>query len=159
MDGQIKDYKNKVLIMRVRISIFLLFFLLNNLYCQNKKEETNDLKMEIVFQDFFKNDTVTVKVNNITIADKVIINSDRLLGVTNLQYDFTDKGIFNRYDKENGFKINNLKIKLNSIVNIDIVLNDIKYHFKVNLQKGKHLGFNNYEKLSLNQLNRHFMYD
>lgn len=133
-------------------------FICCNLFSQNLKDRQN-LKMEIVFQDYFKNDTITLKVNNITIVNKAVISSNDI-GFSQLQYDFTENSIVSRYDKQKKYSPLLTKLKFGNIVYIKVLYNSAKENFRVNLKKGKHIGFDiSNRKLKINQSKKAFMYD
>jgi len=138
-------------------SLFFIF-LFCSLFSQNLNDPQN-LQMEVVFQDYFKNDTITLKINNTTIVNKAIISSNDI-GFSKLQYNFTENSIVSKYDKQKQYipLVKNVKIK--KVVHINILCNGFSKKFRINLQKGKHIGFDLIcGKLKINQSEKKFIYD
>jgi len=54
----------------------------------NNKQKAKSILLDIMFQDFFKNDTLDLEINNISIVEKMALNSNTA-GFTHLHLDIS----------------------------------------------------------------------
>lgn len=122
---------------------------------------TKDRKVifEIVFQDFFNNDTISLKANDCSTFKNIILTSDKSTGMTDVKFKVYAHG---RKEAEIVLK-DHLIIYNYSVDQISLIIylngNEIKYN--INLKKGAYLGFSkkNKDGLSFLQSIAPFQYD
>jgi len=75
-------------------ALFLLhFFIAKNCIAQNGiSVDTNQIIIEITFTNMYVLDTVTMKLNEVTLFDKRLVQSDSSDGVTSLQFRLYENG-------------------------------------------------------------------
>ncbi|MCH4895567.1 hypothetical protein E0494_02490 [Marinilabiliaceae bacterium JC040] len=125
--------------------------------CVNIRQNINST-FEIDFQDFFKRDTVSIKVGGQLVLKNKIINSDFSTGLTDLSLKV--------YIKENYVivEIEDNKIRINDIAipfTLDIYLNGNLNRYSLDENKGKYIGFNKNSKTTFEfyQQDEPFEYD
>lgn len=129
--------------------------------CTFSKKNTNQLDtyLKIEFQDGFKNDTLSMIVNDCTVFNNEILSSSWNLGVTSAN-------VF-LYKSENKFEIKFGKKSVRCILSgkiaptFIIFVNSVKNEFQFDVEKGKYIGLNlgNMNKLDVLQLKRPFMHE
>lgn len=148
--------------LKTMVKFILFFYLMSaNYSCtssyQNMRND-NDLLFEIVFQDYFSNDMIELKLNNCSIFSDSLTSS-KILGVTKMRI-LAYKGTGLTYS----IKIINKFVECNSNkdeINLEVVMNGHKDKFKVDLKKGRYIGFNkkNKNEVDIIQSMNPFVYD
>jgi len=120
--------------------------------------KTDNMLMDIEFQDYFVNDKIDLKINNVLICKDVVVNSSESTGFTDVTI------IINKLDKNLAqIHYSNLtsNIKLTDKIKIDIFLNGVENVFVVDGSKGKYVGFSKKDgnQLYFMQRTRRFVYD
>ncbi|WP_419026896.1 hypothetical protein [Culturomica massiliensis] len=115
------------------------------------------VRMEIDFQDFFKDDTISVKINNCLIIENSIITSEPSIGLTKCSIRFINsKDVF----IEETNKILPCPFSLKRNINILVTLNKKEILFNIDLRKGHFIGFDKKgNELDLLQSKTPFEYD
>ena len=126
--------------------------------CSVKSQKNMDTTLEIDFQDFFKNDTVSLEIGHQTVLKNIIVNSDFSTGLTELCVKvFLD-------EDESLVQIGSKKIKINKVVRpivINVYLNGYKNEYTIDLKQGKYIGLSKKSNALLNfyQAKEPFEYD
>jgi hypothetical protein len=141
-------------------NILIIVFSLLMYSCKAHVQKTNIKDTvqiaEIHFQDFFKNDTISLFIETCNCFENVVISSDESIGLTNLIIEvFQNKVLF-----LNTSKTCNLDV-IDSKLLIKIRLNGKVSEFLVDLKNGKNIGINKKSKneLTFNQSVSRFIYD
>ena len=113
--------------MKNTIVFFIYIVLTYNSFGQCNNEQIFD-RMEIDFQDFFKNDTITICVNGFPILEEESLTSDEIIGYTRVTVIITN------------FELP-YSIVLTSTVKITTILNGYEENFDIDLNKGLYIGF------------------
>jgi len=124
----------------------------------NKDKLSEEAKIEVHFQDFFKDDFISLTINNLEIITNEKLFSEPSTGFTGLVIKITKDNVFlvinNKVLKKNKFEINQsffLKIRLNN-----------KEHlYEINISHGKYIGFSKKtgDNLDFIQTEKKFIYD
>ena len=113
---------------------------------------------EIDFQDFFKRDTVSIKVWGQLVLKNKIINSDFSTGLTDLSLKVYIKENYVIVEiEDNNIRINDIAIHFT----LDIYLNGNLNRYSLDENKGKYIGFNKNSKTTFEfyQQDEPFEYD
>jgi len=115
--------------------IFIVAFMLFS--CSVNSQKMVYRCFEIDFQDFFKNDTVSLSINQHQVFKNEILNSDFSTGMTNVSVRvcFHKKRGFVEY-KSKSFEIDNLSQPVILKVHINGILNE----YIINLKQGEYIG-------------------
>lgn len=118
------------------ILVFLMFFL-PMVYAANNQKIMDSI-LVIDFQDYFKNDTISLGIGCQSVFTNMIVNSEPSTGLTDLTVKFfiVEEGVQVQYGAEFVF-IN----KLTSPVEIILCLNGYSSKYLIDLDKGKYIGF------------------
>jgi hypothetical protein len=123
-------------------------------HAQNK----DSILLSIDFQDFFINDTVDLRINNVSIFEKKVLTSDKSTGFTDLviTINFLKKKVANVH-----YLNSNINIKLKTKITLDIYLNGNKNHFEIDENCGKYIGLSKRDsnQFYLVQRSKPFIYD
>lgn len=122
----------------MRIYIFFLVCLISS--CAVVSQKNKDSYLEIDFQDFFKNDTISLKVNEYLICKDKILNSDFSTGITDVRiriFTCKNKGLV-KFGNDS-IIIGNLTEPITIIATLNGNLNECE----VNLENGKYVGLSN----------------
>jgi hypothetical protein len=137
------------------ICFFVLLLCNSCIISQQKKIKVE--KIVIDFQDFFKNDTVSIYFNNCQLFENKILNSNQVLGHT---------GVTLQINNQNDVMLGNTALNIHCTVNlkleneVNIILNGNMERFIIDLSKGIYIGFDKKEKhLYLLQSKMPFEYD
>ena len=126
--------------------------------CSVKSQKNMDTTLEIDFQDFFKNDTVSLEIGHQSVLKNIIVNSDFSTGLTELCVKvFLD-------EDESLVQIGSKTIKINKVVRpivINVYLNGYKNEYTIDLKQGKYIGLSKKSNALLNfyQAKEPFEYD
>lgn len=136
-----------------------LFALILNTGCMitNKQNYSSDEKMVLAFQDFFDNDTVSVKVNHCTILKDKLLKSDEIIGYTRIILTVNKA---NKVFLGSNLVSTNCSVDLKEKNSVTIILNGNETVFEIDLAKGAYIGFDKKDKgLYLIQSKIPFEYD
>ncbi|SKB90504.1 hypothetical protein [Macellibacteroides fermentans] len=116
---------------------YIFFIALMVFSCSANSQNMVYRCFEIDFQDFFKNDTVSLSVNHHQVFKNEILNSDFSTGITNVRVRvcFHKKRGLIVYESKS-FEIDNLSQPIVLKVHINGVLNE----YKINLKQGEYIG-------------------
>lgn len=116
---------------------YLFFIVCIIMSCTVKSQKNMESYLEIDFQDYFQNDTVSLSIDKYLVFANMPLNSDFSTGITDIQVKIYKqrKGGFVKYGKSR-IKIGNLT----GLLNISVSLNGNKNEFKVDIAKGKYIG-------------------
>lgn len=120
--------------------------------------------LEIDFQDFFQEDTMTLKMNDCIVFENLVLTSSQSTGLTNVQvfaYEYSAGLIslklvlWGDSDKEV------CRLKKNEVYHAEIILNGQMVSFELFLGRGKYFGFSKKGEADLyfNQSQIPFEYD
>jgi len=123
------------------------------------------VKPEIVcnirFEDYFRQDTVSVLINNVKIIEDVILTSNRSTGLTGLSMDLQFDSIFLHvlvFDHED--LQNTVSIDILEKIDLLVICNGIESKYSIELNNGKYIGlFKNNFDIILRQSRSKFVYD
>lgn len=137
--------------------ILVLFFLSA---CSAKGQKNMNTILEIDFQDFFKNDTVSLEIGHQSVVKNVIVNSDFSTGLTELRL----KVFLNEDQWMVQFGTKSVEInKVAGQIEINVLLNGYLNNYNIDLEHGKYIGINkksNSNKLfDFYQAKEPFVYD
>ncbi len=137
------------------LSIVLL--LMQSFVCFSQTEPS--LIFQIDFQDFFKKDIISLSINDKKILENECITSEPSMGLTKLRvicYRSNNHVLIQITGKDH---IQYIKIRRK--INLMIDLNGSEIAYKIDLQKGKFIGFSKkgINQLYLRQFRQPFMYD
>lgn len=140
----------------MKTHIFLIMLFLTA--CSAKSQKNMDTTLEIDFQDFFKNDTVSLEIGHQTVLKNIIVNSDFSTGLTELCLN-----VFLNED-ESFVQFGTKTIKLNKVVRpimINVYLNGNKNEYTIDLKQGKYIGLSKKSNalLDFDQAKEPFEYD
>jgi hypothetical protein len=127
---------NKINEMKKINYIFWIVFL----SCGTTKVTSNVRKsmVEIYFNDFFKNDKISLRLCECQIFKDVNLNSN-VVGYTGIRVKgFLENDYSFQFDK----KIKNCKSCNSDNLKVEILFNNQKEIFIIKIQKGKYIGFN-----------------
>lgn len=108
--------------------------------CTLKSQKSMDSYLEIDFQDFFENDTVSLTINQYLVFENKTLNSDFSTGITDVRVK-----IF-RYKNEGFIKLGKDSITIGNLIDpitIYAIINGNKNEYKIDIEKGKYLGLCN----------------
>lgn len=128
--------------------------------CSSSKLSTNmETTLEIDFQDFFKNDKVSLEFNGCSILVDAILNSDESTGLTSVRLKVYKKGDKNYQIIYSGLSTN--CVAKDDKIEIIVVLNGKPNKFLIDVNAGKFIGFSkkNQTELFLNQSKNPFEYN
>ena len=115
----------------IRIAVFLLLFISTASF---SKTLFRPPSFSIVFGACFKNDIVTLKINNVPVITKYeVISNKTIIGASNLTLSQFEKSLDISF---NGITIYKDAIPSSQIMVLEFIVNDIPYHFSTNLKKG-----------------------
>lgn len=103
----------------------------------NAKTET---MLQISFQDFFKEDTVSFNIEDYNVFSNLVLTSDEILGKTEISVQIikeTSQTILIKYQKSE----ERCPFKSNKSLQISVILNGRKNVFEIDTTKGKYIGF------------------
>lgn len=126
-------------------NVFLIFTLLFicNVCLPNKLIQKDTLIFEIHFKDFFKNDTLSLHISELTVFENKILTSDSILGFSNVI-------IQGRYNNGKCTIIYNEKEvsieKIDTSFNLVLNINGKEQLFYIDLKKGSYIGFDKKSK-------------
>lgn len=118
------------------IHVFMMFIYL--MACAAPNQKRVESIFEIDFQDYFKNDTISLAIDSQSVVSNLIVNSDTSVGLTALSVRFfiIEEGVQVKYGAESVL-IN----KLTFPVEIILSLNGYRNKYLIDLNKGKYVGF------------------
>lgn len=118
------------------IHVFMMFISL--MACAAPNQKRVESIFEIDFQDYFKNDTISLAIDSQSVVSNLIVNSDTSVGLTALSVRFfiIEEGVQVKYGAESVL-IN----KLTFPVEIILSLNGYRNKYLIDLNKGKYVGF------------------
>ena len=118
------------------IHVFMMFISL--MACAAPNQKRVESIFEIAFQDYFKNDTISLAIDSQSVVSNLIVNSDTSVGLTALSVRFfiIEEGVQVKYGAESVL-IN----KLTFPVEIILSLNGYRNKYLIDLNKGKYVGF------------------
>ena len=99
-----------------------------------------EMVLRIDFQDFFENDTVSLYFEDAKIFKDLIVNSDEILGMTDISLEVIK-------ENSNNFVVKNQKTEIkcsprsNRYFNILVILNAKRNEYEIDISKGKYIGF------------------
>lgn len=143
------------------IAYILLLSFNTNACCLSKQHSNmNDSTLfEIDFQDFFINDTVSLRINNCAIFNNVRLLSNGSLGLTKMRVKVSrNKGS----DCQVKFLNKAIKCRIaNDEIKLTILLNGAENKYTININDGKYIGFSKKDggELYFNQSKIPFQYD
>lgn len=126
--------------------------------CSAKSQKNMDTTLEIVFQDFFKDDTVSLEIGHQSVLKNIIVNSDFSTGLTELCVRvFLD-------EDESLVQFGSKTIKISKVVRpivINVYLNGNKNEYTIDLKQGKYIGLSKKSNalLDFSQAKEPFEYD
>lgn len=140
--------------MKTYILLLVVFFTA----CSAKSQKNTDTSLEIDFQDFFKNDTVSLEIGQQSILENMILNSDFSTGLTGLFLKVflkEDKGIVQFGTKT--VEIN----KIGKPLVVVVYLNGHRNEYTLDLKQGKYIGLSKKSNMLLDfyQAKEPFEYD
>lgn len=119
---------------------YLFFIVCILMSCAVKSQKNMDSYLEIDFQDFFKNDTVSLTINQYLVFANKTLNSDFSTGITDIRVKIYR-------NKNEGFvKLGKDSIMIGSLTDpiiINATLNGNNNEYKVDIEKGKYIGLSN----------------
>lgn len=142
--------------MTMKTYILLLMVFLTA--CSAKSQKNMDTTLEIDFQDFFKNDTVSLKIGDQFVLKDITVNSGFSTGLT----DLCVKVFFD--EDESLVQFCSKTIRINNVVRpiiIVVYLNGNKNEYAIDLKQGKYIGFSKKSNalLDFTQAKEPFEYD
>lgn len=126
------------------------FLLILNSICSVFAQNAENNKLKISFNDFFKNDTISLKIGKNEIINNLVITSRESIGFADLDIavlDCSKVKIYNKIIAAGKSTVLNReinlthKLKMMNIVIIFLTLNGKGQKFKIDLKKGKYIGF------------------
>ncbi|SDQ40841.1 hypothetical protein SAMN05421664_1494 [Chryseobacterium soldanellicola] len=153
--------------MKKIISVILIFYSICTAFAQSVENN----KLKISFNDFFKKDTISLKINKNEIISNLVITSRESIGFADLDVTILDCNkvkIYNKVIVSNTSTVSNKelilkrKLKFKSIINLSLTLNGKKQEFKIDLKKGKYIGLSKDDvkaEFILSQSEHSFEYD
>jgi hypothetical protein len=142
---------------KLSISIIAVIYFCLQQQMTHERQKIKPVLIDLMFQDYFKNDTLSLKINNISIVNKIMLTSNTagftILNIklsqqnaSQLKIDFLDKY---KYCRSSG------KIKL------VIVLNGKVSQINIDCHNGKFIGLNKNDDNTfyIKQQKNPFMYD
>ncbi len=136
--------------------IVILSVLLNTSLMDTKKETL----LEIAFQDFFRDDTVSLNIEDCNVFRNLVVTSDEILGITDICVqiikEVSDTVLIKYQDNEEI-----CHYKSDKTMQMSVVLNGQKFDFDITPSKGKYIGFgkNNDGSLDMIQSKDPFEYE
>ena len=136
--------------------IVILSVLLNTSLMDTKKETL----LEIAFQDFFREDTVSLNIEDCNVFRNLVVTSDEILGITDICVqiikEVSDTVLIKYQDNEEI-----CHYKSDKTMQMSVVLNGQKFDFDITPSKGKYIGFgkNNDGSLDMIQSKDPFEYE
>jgi hypothetical protein len=121
------------------ILTFLLLNIASGSMTQNKMGNERKMVFEIVFQDFFENDTILLRINKCDKFKNIVLTSNKSTGLTDKIF----KGYHYGKDQVKVF-LNGSPIICNYStyqISLVIILNGAEKSYSINLKKGIFLGF------------------
>ena len=120
--------------MTIAALIFITMLSLSN-------EFQNEFIGSIAFEDKFEQDTLSLNINGICVLEKIVINSDKSLGITGSYFKIYNNGIniVAKYRDQEEFFI---PIKGQICFDLEIELNGVYTEFKIMPENGKYIGLN-----------------
>ncbi|MCK9447338.1 MAG: hypothetical protein M0Q41_00010 [Bacteroidales bacterium] len=103
----------------------------------NTKTET---LLEIDFQDFFKEDTVSFNIEGCNVFSNLVLTSDEILGMTEISVQVikeTSRTILIKYQENEERR----SFKADKSIQISVILNGKENVFEIDPTKGKYIGF------------------
>lgn len=144
------------------LKAIVAIFLFVNCTCVSANQSIDTLKesvLEIDFQDFFKQDRISLSINDCLVFKDLLLSSDKIDGFTGVSvrlYLLKNSKVLVKYmDKELTYKMGTGKLT------IKVLLNNNENSYILDIKKGKCIGFSkkNENNLLMNQSNRSFQYD
>jgi len=119
--------------MKRTIQIFLALLLAVS--CSSSRV-TKDKDFYIVFGSCFKEDTISLSVNNVIAVDKSILNSDFSTGtVLNVSVEYRSGQLITRMDKGQKTAV----LQIDNEIQLSIIKNGQEYNSALNLSKGRYI--------------------
>jgi hypothetical protein len=127
----------KLVIFAMKYQICLLFLCLGCVGSSKHPEKLDKkVSFSVIFGSCFKNDTVSVFINDNLLVDKLTIQSDTVLGLAKLYISqrLDSIPLLIRYNREEFFQP---PIKLKPAFDLKILKGQETYYFKINLKSGR----------------------
>ena len=142
-----------------KICTFILLILNSSYMVFGRYNEVKIDTMIIEFQNFFKNDRVSVIVNDYQIIENEILTSDISTGEAGVTIIFTNDTI--KVEIRQVILTLPCTVALTPTVKVITILNGHKKKFNINLNKGIYIGFSRKHKWTLRLLQSEipFIYD
>jgi hypothetical protein len=135
--------------------LFSLLFSCKGFNQHNVKKIINE--MEIDFQDFFKEDIVSVRINDCSIIEDEVVTSNQIIGYTGFRIKVISPNKVSYRDKH---KTLLCSFNLEANVKVFVTLNGNEELFEIDLSRGHYIGFDKKdEQLLLSQSKEPFEYD
>jgi len=118
-------------------NIVVICCVLLNSCSMNTKTET---LLEIDFQDFFKEDTVSLNMEDCNVFSNLVLTSDEILGMTEISVQVikeTSRTILIKYQESE----ERCPFKSDKSLQVSVILNGKKNVFDIDPTKGKYIGF------------------
>ncbi len=137
--------------------LLIALFLMKSIISFSQEEPS--LIFQIDFQDFFNKDIISLSINDKRIVENECITSEPSMGLTKLRIKCNksnDQVLIQVLGKD---YVQHLK--LNRKINFKLELNGSKFTYKIDLLKGKYIGFSKRgsNQLYLRHFQQPFMYD
>jgi len=118
--------------MNIRFLIITIFGLLISISLIG--QEYKNLDFSLILADCYKNDTISISINDIKIIESEIVTSDFSTGLTNISI-FQDKK--NLVIHSNKAESTKAKISLDKNIKVKLTVGKREYSKNINLKKGK----------------------
>lgn len=148
---------------------FELLFLFPIIIAHNEESQcTNNTFVRVDVQDVFRQDTISLMINDKMIFDKKVVTSDKVLGLTDLNILLTHKAdgtyyVSTIYPSDQKLDYYTVEIGVECVWLFKVVVNNKQLEKEVDLKKGNFLGISTFdgwdEKLTIHQSDDEFFYD
>jgi hypothetical protein len=158
MKRSIKLNHKKAQILILLSSVFATLMLLFSFSKADPEPENDNLYCKISYQSCFRNDTCSLKINNVIVFRNKVLLSEKNYGIAFMEVEIYKQG--KKYFLKRDTKLIKVHFKNPNELNIDSEINEKNEKMKIYIFNGKFIGFKKcFGKLEVVQSKIPFFYD